>query len=730
MLISEEHKNKLCNEYFKNRGKKQIKLYEVVDKIIQDKFGGLPDKDEYYSLATEQFLYATEKYDSEKGGFNGFLYKVLENKIKSLMSKNNGATRSNGEIVETVDDEGNIVKRRVAIPNVSLDKEIGEDGTTIADIIANPKEFTDELLSDESKEYLRSLPDVQREIIILLTEGYSPGEIQKKLGLSPKVYSTEYNAATSYQNTKKIISTNLFNQKKKGGHMSETSQTSKQVVMTVVSYIDSVHRGDWCLEFSGQRLPGQWSHQQKGALIETILHDYQIPSLVVCEQKMEDGIAVNWVIDGMQRTSVLDEFLQNGFAVSRKIERPIITYQVRKRDEKGNVILKNGIPVFENAECDIRNKKFQSLPEELQKKVKDYSLHFEMYLGCTAEDVEYHERRYNGGKPMNQNQKGQTYLGQEFAFRVNEVLKRPFFKNTYKMSEYVSSSVNRLVDESVMAINFIDDWCRSSMDNCKFLRDNATDEMFDEIGDLSDRLHVVLSDLTRAEISKVSDAFIYFAVFKKFTELELDDSRFEDFMEAFVDHMKDVPVDGVSFNELPKGGSKNKNRIINKINHIERLMLDFLGIMPLEEEKVVNSEEGDEEPEKSELESYVGAFKALSVLPDDVSDEDAERVAVNVAEALMGDNDALPSDKFEDALTYTEFYRDDWMSIVDGTELENPGYLPALVATYRFITDGGNDGVDWFKDIAKNGIQLTGNTSTDFWILISNFKASKEKRSA
>lgn len=515
--------------------------------------------------------------------------------------------------------------------------------------------------------------------------------------------------------------------------MSETAQTSKQVVMTVTSYVDSVHNGDWCLEFSGQRLSGQWSNPQKGTLIETMLQGYQIPALVVCEQKMKDGFAVNWIIDGMQRTSVLDEFLADGFAVARNIERPIISYQIRKKDEKGRVLLENGIPVFETAEFDIRNKKFSAFPEELQKKIKDYPLTFEMYLGCTAEDVEYHIRRYNGGKPMNQNQKGQTHLGQEFAFLVNEVLKRPFFKNGYKMSEYVNASVNRVVDDAVMVINFCEDWKQNPVYLCKYLHDNATAEMFEEIGELADRMDAVLSDATREEVTRQTDSFIFFAAFKRFTEFGLPDSRFEDFMSAFVNGLKEKPVNGESYfvrDSAKNRATRNKRIVLGKIRQIFSLMNEYFG---REDEVPAGVENGQELEEEDrpvsrevdpELDSYVTSFEALKVLPEGTSRSKAERSAIQVALAVAGSEE--PSDDslageltvvdYENALLYTELCRDEWLA---GNPV-SPSSLPAMVAAYRAVVDNGKDPKEQKEAVEKT--DLTGDYWTDYEALTSEGK--------
>lgn len=733
MIISEERKKELSREYFERNGtNSKTELEKMVDGIISSNFGDIPDKDEYYSVATGAFLQAVERYDG-KQSFRGFLYVVVKNKVMSRLTSNNGATRSVGEIREKVNKDGKIVKQRVAVPNLSLDAKISDNDMTIADMVASNSEIDDEFLGEGYQKYLDSLPDIQRKLILMVADGYTAAEIQQRLRLSPKIYASELAAARSYHHTKWIIKENSISHKKKGGSMSETAQTSKQVVMTVTSYVDSVHNGDWCLEFSGQRLSGQWSNPQKGTLIETMLQGYQIPALVVCEQKMKDGFAVNWIIDGMQRTSVLDEFLADGFAVARNIERPIISYQIRKKDEKGRVLLENGIPVFETAEFDIRNKKFSAFPEELQKKIKDYPLTFEMYLGCTAEDVEYHIRRYNGGKPMNQNQKGQTHLGQEFAFLVNEVLKRPFFKNGYKMSEYVNASVNRVVDDAVMVINFCEDWKQNPVYLCKYLHDNATAEMFEEIGELADRMDAVLSDATREEVTRQTDSFIFFAAFKRFTEFRLPDSRFEDFMSAFVNGLKEKPVNGESYfvrDSAKNRATRNKRIVLGKIRQIFSLMNEFFG---REDEVPAGVENGQELEEEDrpvshevdpELDSYVTSFEALKVLPEGTSRSKAERSAIQVALAVAGSEE--PSDDslageltvvdYENALLYTELCRDEWLA---GNPV-SPSSLPAMVAAYRAVVDNGKDPKEQKEAVEKT--DLTGDYWTDYEALTSEGK--------
>lgn len=96
-------------------------------------------------------------------------------------------------------------------------------------------------------------------------------------------------------------------------------------------------RGELRKDHPLQRRPDQWNKNDKDGLIVTVLKDEDIDSIKVCEQLTENGIAL-WVIDGLQRLTVLNSYRNGVFKLGKKIEFPILLYQKVKRDGKGTII--------------------------------------------------------------------------------------------------------------------------------------------------------------------------------------------------------------------------------------------------------------------------------------------------------------------------------------------------------------------------------------------------------
>ena len=181
----EKHKD-LVDLYFKNDGKV---LYSLIDKVLfKLKFD--VEKSDFYSLGSEIFLDALCRYD-EIQDFNGFLYSCLINKFRTEMTRRNRQ------------------KRQCDNNSISIDTPIGnEDGNfTIGDTIASKstieKEFFEEREESYSKEmcrYLSRLSNLQREVLRLISIGFSPNEILTELHINQKQYEDCYQAIHSYRN--------------------------------------------------------------------------------------------------------------------------------------------------------------------------------------------------------------------------------------------------------------------------------------------------------------------------------------------------------------------------------------------------------------------------------------------------------------------------------------------------------------------------------------------------
>ena len=74
------------------------------------------------------------------------------------------------------------------------------------------------------------------------------------------------------------------------------------------------------------------------------------------------------------------------------------------------------------------------------------------------------------------------------------------------------------------------------------------------------------------------NSFIWITLFKKFTDLDLEDTQFITFMNEFKETLHEKELYGVTYDTLDKKASKDKTTVIAKINHLEGLMRNFFDI--------------------------------------------------------------------------------------------------------------------------------------------------------
>lgn len=181
----------IINMYYKDNAKK---LHKMVDNILIKLHFQDIDNTDFYSLANEIFIDVIRRYDDERS-FNGFLYSCLLNKFKTEMTKRNR------------------VKRQSDRNAISLETPIKNDeNSTIGDTITDKKTIEnilfddgEECFSPEMEAYLSKLSKLQREVLRLISIGFSPNEIVKELNINKRMYDDCYDAIHSYRNMSVLI---------------------------------------------------------------------------------------------------------------------------------------------------------------------------------------------------------------------------------------------------------------------------------------------------------------------------------------------------------------------------------------------------------------------------------------------------------------------------------------------------------------------------------------------
>lgn len=677
----------LIHDYTENEMRK-LKL--ICNPIIASKH--LPNflNDDIYSDALNVLLESVVSFDESKGVP---FQKYLEGNIgKSSWQWSRDSRRlkrcnvqygANGKPLK--DENGNFV----IIPNESLDAD-NDDGIDLVEKVSSDFNIDDEVnvLGENITKYMNSLGDIEKKIAEMFMNGYSSKEIKEDLGISSKQYS-EYLADMKSYDKKKLLKIDGDMYSKEEPQMNTkpmTSEKTKNTSYSIESISKKLNRYKLRADHPLQRHSGQWNSITKSELVSDVLQGNSLTPIIISEE-IKDNVVMHWIIDGKQRCTNLDDFLNDGFVISKKIQRRMIPYQTDKRDENGNIILnEDGFPIPEVKIFDIGGKKFSQLPEELQDVFKEYQYPVMLNLNCTKKDIAYDIARFNRCRPMNVAQNGWTGLEETFAEYVDNILKLDFFKpdcdkSSYTLANSKNGSLRRMIVESIITSNYIDNFDKNFRNMCEFLTDTASEGTFIDFYVLIDKLAGIL-DSSTASLFTAKDSFLWFALFNKFTTLGRDDVDFVDFAKEFISNLHNKEIDGVTFDELnEKGGTKDKCGIKRKITHLIALMNEYLGESIIVDETVTEEELSDFEFVKENV-------------SDDVNEEDFE------------------------------FYKD---MVDDSVKCDTPLYekcTPALIALMAIACQEEKDTEfeSWAGKYAKDNITFSPSQKVNFMYMKNDFE--------
>lgn len=350
----------------------------------------------------------------------------------------------------------------------------------------------------------------------------------------------------------------------------------RRQIYTMDMYLNKMKDADIRSDQDVQRLSGQWDKSTINELIVTVLTDNYIPPIILGEEKNSQL----WIVDGLQRSSSLMLFRYGNYKITSSVEEPVIFYRAKVKDKDGNVKMDgNGNILWEDAEFNIKNKTYHSLPEELKKKFNEYQIETVIHEGYDMEQISKLVRLYNNQKSMNTAQRAFTYID-VYARKIREILGNQFFINciSYKDKEKRNGTLERVVMETIMCMFHFNDWKKQSKQMGAYLNENATLEEFEILNQDLCRLENILTD-DLYSIFTSKDSFIWFTLFHKFTNTWLEDGKFADFLTAFKDGMASKEINGVAFDTADKDRStKDRHVIMDKMEILETLLCDYLNI--------------------------------------------------------------------------------------------------------------------------------------------------------
>ena len=450
----------------------------------------------------------------------------------------------------------------------------------------------------------------------------------------------------------------------------------RKQVYTMEQYTKNVSEGYITNDADTQRNPA-WKPIVDGLSV-TILTDDYISPIILAE---EDSGQIH-IVDGGSRTAAFQMIRFGNYKIKSSVENPIIPYKKLVKDENGKI-------KFEDGEFDIRNKTFDQFPKELQKKFDEYQIETVIHEHCNKEKIATYMIRYNTRKNFTANQKQFLYVP-KFAEQIRDITKRSFFVNNcdIKDSDKENGILERTITESVMVINYKDNWSKNGKKLATYINDNASEEQFEKLNNNIARLENIVTDDTKS-LFNAKDSFIWFAFFEKFTELGFDDNKFADFLRAFVNGLRNKSVDGKLFDKVDEVGStKDKSVILSKLHILETLMYEFLNI---------NKED----------------LKEIDVL---------EFIKENVNSEINNDDIELYNDCL-DSMT---------VELDQNNRLLNKQNKPSLLAVVAYACDEDKDYYmeEWFEKFANNHNTYILNQKENFKMMKDSFENYLSKMEA
>ncbi|MBQ3161842.1 MAG: DUF262 domain-containing protein [Oscillospiraceae bacterium] len=173
----------------------------------------------------------------------------------------------------------------------------------------------------------------------------------------------------------------------------------KEIPYNVKEFTEKFDNGDICRDPLIQRTADQWSSAKKSKFILSILLNRPVGTILTAKGRADSkSYTQKTLIDGLQRSTAISDYINNRFALSKNTAPIRCCY----RDDDGNIITEN---------FDLAGKKFKALPDVLKEAILEYRLTVYSYEGFSDEELDDIVFCVNNGSSFKPFQKLRTVLG-------------------------------------------------------------------------------------------------------------------------------------------------------------------------------------------------------------------------------------------------------------------------------------------------------------------------------
>lgn len=169
---------------------------------------------------------------------------------------------------------------------------------------------------------------------------------------------------------------------------------------TVQSLTRDIKKNKIVSDTSIQRKEDQWDRKKKSLLILSGIQGIIIPGIFAKETTNEKGETIWEILDGKQRLTTLNSFLNDEFKLYKTLPE------------------------------EYANKKFSELDEETQNIIKNIEIVVNVYQDITEQETEIIFCRLNNGQKLSNDNLLRAHMGPELRAFVDEAIEKPFMIKT------------------------------------------------------------------------------------------------------------------------------------------------------------------------------------------------------------------------------------------------------------------------------------------------------------
>lgn len=313
----------------------------------------------------------------------------------------------------------------------------------------------------------------------------------------------------------------------------------------VNSLLNDIQKKKLLLDHPVQRQPGQFSTRQKSLFIDSVLRNYPIPPLYFLKDDKD-----TYVIDGLQRLTVLQSFVSDGFKLGSNHE-PI---EYETTDSTGKTTTET---------CDINGMIFSKLPSELQTKIIEKELSIITLEDCTDKEVNETFLRLNNGVPLNTSQKLKAVTSPEVKKHIETIKSLDLFTKYTKLSptQRIRGTEDMCIIQTLMLTKGIKNFTKPFIE--KFTKNYIYNKKdFEKIEKAAKELGGRIKDDVPA-IPKISLPLILA------TFMTCDDSNKDLFVSQINDFLDNYENE-TEYRDLCKAGTTNECNIIKRLEFFEK----------------------------------------------------------------------------------------------------------------------------------------------------------------